>query len=88
MFLNFFKSISQVNKLSNSINFNHNLKYIEKIEITVWNPSHKSLFKTVNFEACLHLKKDDSIFYKNFYNNNYEKLLKDLQSFVETEIKI
>jgi hypothetical protein len=87
MFRNLFKSVSQVNKLSNSINFN-NLKYIEKIEITVLNPSHKSLFKTVNFEACLHIKKDDLIFYKNFYNNNYENLLKDLQSFVETEIKI
>jgi hypothetical protein len=88
MIKHFFKRFLQTKPTSNPIHFNHNCKYIQKLDITIWNPSHKSIFKDANFEATLHIKKDDVKLYKNFHNNDYNKLLNDVKSFIETEIKI
>jgi hypothetical protein len=81
MFKSLVKSVSNVNKSINS-------KHIERLNITIWNPSEKSILKTNNYEATLYIKKDDMRLFKNFYSNDYEKLLEDVDTFVESEIKI
>jgi len=84
MFKNLFRSVSTVNKVYKCIDSKH----IERLDITIWNPSNKSILKTNNFEATLHIKKDDMKLYKNFYSDDYEKLLEDVDTFVNSEIKI
>ncbi len=88
MLKNFFKNLIKLEKLSNSTYFKHNYKYIEKINITIWNPSRQTILKDADFEATLYIAKDGMRLYKNFHNDNYEDLMKDVQSFVETEMKI
>jgi hypothetical protein len=84
MFKNLFRSVSTVKQLCKSID----LKHIERLDIIIWNPSNKSILKTDNFEATLIIKKDDMKLYKNFSNDDYETLLEDVNTFVNTEIKI
>ena len=84
MFKNLFRSVSTVNKVCKSVDSKH----IERLDITIWNPSNKSILKTDNFEATLIIKKDDMRLFKNFYNDDYEKLLEAVDTFVRNEIKI
>ena len=84
MFKNLFRSIFTVKQLCKSIDSKH----IERLDITIWNPSNKSILKTDNFEATLIIKKNDMKLYKNFSNDDYENLLEDVNTFVNTEIKI
>ena len=84
MFKNLFRSIFSVKQLCKSIDSKH----IERLDITIWNPSNKSILKTDNFEATLIIKKNDMKLYKNFSNDNYEKLIENVNTFVNSEIKI
>ena len=84
MFKNLFRSVLSVNKVYKSIDSKH----IERLDITIWNPSNKSILKTDNFEATLIIKKNDMKLYKNFSNDNYEKLIENVNTFVNSEIKI
>jgi hypothetical protein len=88
MISHFFKRFLQIERTSKPMYFNHNCKYIERINIDIWNPSKKSIFKEANFEATLHMNKDGIKLRKNFHNNDYNKLLQDVQCFIEKEIKI
>ena len=42
MFKNLFRSVLSVNKVYKSIDSKH----IERLDITIWNPSNKSILKT------------------------------------------
>ena len=53
MIKNFFKNLKKVEQLSN-----HNYKYVEKINITILNPSRQTILKDADFEATLYIAKD------------------------------
>lgn len=75
----------------NSKDFNHNLKYVDRIEITINNPNNvkpDSLFKSTVYEATVTFNKNNMTLYKRFNNNNYDEIINNIKTFMNDEIKI
>lgn len=71
--------------------FNHNCQFIDKIEIVFYNPrtvNPNYISRSTLFSSTITFEKNNFRLYKNFNNNNYDDLLKDMENFIETEIKI
>lgn len=69
----------------------HNLQFIDKIEITIYNPntvSSNSIFRNYQFNANISFLKNDMRLYKQFENNDFEILLNNIKKFINNEIKI
>ena len=69
----------------------HNLKFIDKVEITMFNPttvSNNSYFRKYIYEAIVWFKKDDMTLYKKFENNDHNLLTSDINNFIKNDIKI
>ncbi len=75
----------------NTEQFNSNMKHLDKIVITVYNPktiNPGSLFRSNIFNVEINLMKDSLNIYKNFESNDYDKLMDEIKSFLNKEIKI
>ena len=81
------------NSITPFIHNEHNLKHFEYIQITINNPKHvnsKFSFKSTIYEATIYFsnKEQNSRYYKNISNNNYEKLIDEIKNTVENDLKI
>ncbi len=88
---NIFKNYLVPGTVKNLSFFNHNCKYIDNIEILFYNPNSvraNSIMRPTIFEAKITFEKNNFRLYKTFNNNNYDNLIKDMQDFIEKEIKI
>lgn len=66
-------------------NFNNNVYYIDKIEMVIHNPCNVSKMnnkKNYIFESMVYIKKDDMTIHKSFSDDDFEKLMNRIQTFV------
>ena len=71
--------------------FNHNLKFIDNIEIQMYNPSlinKNAIFRTHTFESRVYMVKDSIRLTKQFKSDNYNDLIEQINTFINNEIKI
>jgi len=69
----------------------YNIKYIDRIEIKIYNPntvSQNSIFRNNTYNSTIWFIKNDMTIYKNFDDNNFEKMVNKINIFIENEIKI
>jgi hypothetical protein len=71
--------------------FNHNLKFIDNIEIQMCNPNSinkNGIFRTHTFESRVYMVKDSIRLTKQFKSDNYNDLIEQINTFINNEIKI
>ena len=71
--------------------FKNNIKYIDKMEFTGYNSktvSKNSVFRTHKYVSTIWFDKNKMVLYKNFENDEIEGLLKNINDFIQNEIKI
>lgn len=91
--IKFCKDKVDINIIESTINKikSHNLKLIDHIEITMYNPdtvSKFSVFRKAIFHAEIHMKNNNIQVRKEFYNNDPEKLTREINDFLDKEIKV
>jgi hypothetical protein len=74
------------------LNFSkHNMQYIDKMEIIIYNEStvsKASLFRQYMYTSQIHFKKNNLYLYKIFEDDDFDALLNSINNFISTEIKI
>ena len=74
------------------INFSkHNMQYIDKMEITIYNEStvsKASIFRKYMYTSQIYFKNNDMHLYKIFEDDDFDALLNRINNFISTEIKI
>jgi hypothetical protein len=71
--------------------FKNNIKYIDKMEFTGYNSktvSKNSVFRTHKYVSTIWFDKNKMILYKSFENDEIEGLIKNINDFIQNEIKI
>jgi hypothetical protein len=79
------------NLMINTEQFKSNLKYLDKIVITVHNPQTvvpNSLFNSHIYDVDIKMNKNSLYIYKNFKSNDYDKLMNEIKTFLNEEIKL
>lgn len=66
----------------------HNLHYIEYIEIKVRNPAKHMFFNDKIYESTIYFTKKDMRIFKTHKNNDIDELYKEINMFIENEVKI
>jgi len=71
--------------------FKNNIKYIDKMEFTGYNSktvSKNSIFRTHKYNSTIWFNKNKMILYKSFENDDIEGLIKNINDFIQNEIKL
>ena len=67
----------------------YNMKYVDKIVITVYNPKTvKSLFRPNIYESNIIFKKSEMYIYKDLRSNNLEDLVTQIKNTIGNEVKL
>jgi len=69
----------------------HNMKYIDKINIEIFNPSSvrkSSLFRPTVYKSTIHFNKDNLYFYKEINSHNLDDLVNEIKETIASEIKV
>ena len=69
----------------------HNIPYIDRIEIQIYNPntvSKYSIYRNNIFTSTIWFKKNGLVIYKEFDDTNFEKMMNKINIFISDEIKI
>ena len=69
----------------------HNLKWIDQLEITINNPStvwKDSTFRPTIFVSTIYIRKENMNVRKQFYSDTFEDLIYQCNQFIENEIKV
>ena len=88
------RALSTVKKLSDFINMTskteYNMNLVKKIDFTYNNPKfHKSYyFYTPIYECRIVLCKNDMFVQKDIYGDNHKKVVEEVQTFLDNEIKL
>ena len=71
------------------INFTrHNIKYINRFELTIRNPNKCNFLYPTTYESTIWFEKNNMNIYKNFQNKNFQNLMDEVTDFISKEIKI
>ena len=68
----------------------HNIKYIDRIEIKIYNPntiSQNSTFRNNTYTSTIWFIKNGMTIYKDFDGNDFEKMVNKINIFIKNEIK-
>lgn len=82
-------ALSKYTKLNNFVR-QHNMRYLDRV-VSTMNGSERTTreyFKNKLFEADVYFDKDNMRLFKNFKNDDLQTLMKDVDSFIDNEIKI
>jgi hypothetical protein len=85
-----FIEIDSLNTVMNKIKL-HNVKHIDHIEINIYNPktvSKFSVFRQKIFQATIHFENNGLQARKEFSNNELNLLTRDINEFLDKEIKV
>ena len=66
-------------------NLNNKLYYVDKIEVIINNPCTVSKLNNKRnyiYESMVYMKKDDMTIHKSFNDDNFEKLMDRIQTFI------
>ncbi len=66
----------------------NNIKHIDCFELRIINPKKLSFMRPVMYEGTISFSKDNLHLYKTFSNNDFQKLMSDVNNFLNNEIKI
>ncbi len=81
-----FKNLQVLNNFAK-----HNIKYIDKINIEIFNPKtvyKGSIFRENNYVAYIHFKNDNMSLYKHVDAETIEILMEKMDKIISNEIKL
>ncbi len=76
---------------TNSEHFNRNIKYLDYMDIRIYSPAYFNKYKFLDqnmFEATITLDNNSLRTYKTFKTKTYDELMKEINFFLNNEIKI
>jgi hypothetical protein len=83
---NIFTSLSNDSK-----QFTNNIKCLDQIQFTIYGPSYIENYRILKpqlFEATIYMVKDNMRVSRSFKSNNYNDLIKEIQDYLNNQIKI
>ena len=66
----------------------YNMKYVDKIVITMYNPSTQSMFRPMIYESNIVFKKSEMYIYKDLKSNHLDDLMIQIKNTLENEVKL